>query len=134
MRTRRQHKTTDPGANLQPQGLKTLIENADAMLLDAAAKGDSARVRSLLLHSGAEVDVRNSKGETALILAAAGGHMDVVQILKNAHADPFALGQDNLTASGRAKEAGYDRVASALKAYEGVCTKECAELETFNSD
>lgn len=104
------------------------------MLLDAAAKGDAARVRSFLLHSAAEVDVRNRKGETALILAAAGGHMDVVQILKNVHADPFAIGQDNLTARGRAEKAGHCRVASALKAYEEFCKKEFDESEYFSSD
>ncbi len=104
------------------------------MLLDAAAKGDSVKVRSLFLHSGAEVDARNSKGETALILAAAGGHMDVVQMLKGLHANPFALGQDNLTAKGRAEKAGHDRVASALKAYEEFCARQCDELELVSSD
>ncbi len=104
------------------------------MLLDAAAKGDAARARAALLHGAAEVDARNSKGETALILAAAGGHMDVVQLLKNAKADPFAIGQDNLTARGRAEKAGHDRVASALKAYEEFCTKECDDSDFFSSD
>ena len=42
---------------------------------------------------GAAVDVKNKKGNSPLWLACNGGHLDVVQLLVNAHADVDS--QDN---------------------------------------
>ena len=41
----------------------------------------------MLLSRGAQVDVRNKKGNSSLWLAANGGHIDVVQLLYSAGAD-----------------------------------------------
>ena len=45
------------------------------------------RFVELLLSRGAQVDVRNKKGNSSLWLAANGGHLDVVQLLYSAGAD-----------------------------------------------
>ena len=42
------------------------------------------RFVELLLSRGAQVDVRNKKGNSSLWLAANGGHLDVVQLLYSA--------------------------------------------------
>ena len=48
---------------------------------------NSRRFVELLLSRGAQVDVRNKKGNSSLWLAANGGHLDVVQLLYSAGAD-----------------------------------------------
>lgn len=47
----------------------------------AASYGHS-NVVSILLKSGAEVDIENSKGETAITLAEGKGHDNIVSLLK----------------------------------------------------
>jgi ankyrin repeat protein len=44
----------------------------------------TSRFVELLLSRGAQVDVRNKKGNSSLWLAANGGHLDVVQLLYSA--------------------------------------------------
>jgi len=58
----------------------------DTALTIAADKGHY-RFVELLLSRGAQVDVRNKKGNSSLWLAANGGHLDVVQLLYSAGAD-----------------------------------------------
>merc|ERR1711892_877764 len=58
----------------------------DTALTIAADKGHY-RFVELLLSRGAQVDVRNKKGNSGLWLAANGGHLDVVQLLYSAGAD-----------------------------------------------
>ena len=56
-------------------------------LMIAAENGDLNRVREQL-EKGVDVNARSQSGHTALILAAAAGHLAVVQALLNAKADP----------------------------------------------
>uniref|UniRef100_T1IU24 Uncharacterized protein n=1 Tax=Strigamia maritima TaxID=126957 RepID=T1IU24_STRMM len=58
----------------------------DTALTIAADKGHY-RFVELLLSRGAQVDVKNKKGNSPLWLAANGGHLDVVQLLVSAGAD-----------------------------------------------
>merc|ERR1712223_1661553 len=58
----------------------------DTALTIAADKGH-CRFVELLLSRGAQVDVRNKKGNSSLWLAANCGHLDVVQLLHSAGAD-----------------------------------------------
>jgi ankyrin repeat protein len=77
-----------------------LNENEIA-LLEAAAKGDAAKVKSLL-DQGVNVNLKGSDGRTPLTEAAFAGHAEVVKLLldkggdpslkKNDGADAFALG------------------------------------------
>ncbi|XP_019620043.1 PREDICTED: ankyrin repeat domain-containing protein 17-like [Branchiostoma belcheri] len=64
----------------------------DTALTIAADKGHY-KFCELLIQRGAQIDVRNKKGNTPLWLAANGGHLDVVQLLVSAGADKDA--EDN---------------------------------------
>ncbi|MEV0597068.1 ankyrin repeat domain-containing protein [Nonomuraea cavernae] len=62
----------------------------EEQLLTAAVTGDAAAVREAVIE-GADVDARDSRGRTALLLAVAADHVEVAQILVSAGADPDAL-------------------------------------------
>ncbi|XP_030025726.2 LOW QUALITY PROTEIN: protein phosphatase 1 regulatory subunit 12B [Manduca sexta] len=86
-----------------------------AALLEAAARGDAARLASLLHADCSEIDVVDENGCTALQRAAADGHVEVVQLLLQHGADPNK--QDNLHGNTAAHEAawkGYSRCVSLL--------------------
>jgi ankyrin repeat protein len=59
-------------------------------ILDAAAAGDVERVRTLLA-AGADCNVRNGDGATALMLAAHAGNLEMVRTLVDAGADVNAV-------------------------------------------
>lgn len=61
-----------------------------AALVDAAKRGDNARVQQLLA-AGVPVDVRDRWGYTALVEAAQQGHIEVLHTLLNAGADTEAI-------------------------------------------
>lgn len=69
-----------------------VMTSRDTALSIAADKGHAAFVE-LLIHAGAQINVRNKKGCSALWLACCGGHLETVQTLLNHHADPDE--QDN---------------------------------------
>ena len=62
------------------------VAGPNEVLIAAATRGDAAAVRTLLAN-GADVNAKTSKGETALMLASAKGHLDVVKALLAAKAD-----------------------------------------------
>lgn len=55
-------------------------------LLDAAARGDAARVGALL-SAGADIEAHDHSGRTALLLATHGNHIEVARLLIAAGAD-----------------------------------------------
>lgn len=59
----------------------------DGPLIRAAGRGDADRVRTLLAR-GASVRARNDRGETALVAAAYGNHLEAAELLLAAGADP----------------------------------------------
>merc|ERR1712115_24191 len=73
----------DKGADVNAAPVPT---SRDTALTIAADKGHY-RFVELLISRGAQVDVRNKKGNSSLWLAANGGHLDVVQLLYSAGAD-----------------------------------------------
>ena len=85
------------------------IENPDQKftpLMHAAREGKIDIVKSLLAQ-GADVDERESRlGVTPLVLAAAGGHLVVVQVLLDAGARPNLPTEANHTALNHAVVAG----------------------------
>lgn len=60
--------------------------DAGARLRAAAEKGDAAAVGALV-QSGASLDAKDAAGQTALLLAVAGGHLSVAKSLIEAGAD-----------------------------------------------
>lgn len=73
----------------------------------------------LALANGADLEARSSFGRhesmTPLMLAAAGGHREVVELLVEAGADPSARSESGGTAATLAAEAGHPDVAALLR-------------------
>ncbi|MCG5216967.1 ankyrin repeat domain-containing protein [Streptosporangium sp. KLBMP 9127] len=65
-------------------------------LLDAAAGGDAIGVRDTL-QAGADIETRDGRRRTALLLAACSDHVEVAEILVSAGADPDAADQQSDT-------------------------------------
>ncbi|KAL0870858.1 hypothetical protein ABMA27_004701 [Loxostege sticticalis] len=88
-----------------------------AALLDAAARGDAARLNSLLDAEPRHIDATDENGCSTLQRAAADGHVDAVQLLLRRGADPNK--QDHVHGNTAAHEAawkGYSRCVALLAA------------------
>ena len=77
----------DAGADVEAE---TGTGQGKAHPLHLAAEFDHAAVAALLLEHGAKADVRDSRSNTALLIAAKSGYADVVEVLLQAGADPLA--------------------------------------------
>src|SRR5579872_7330445 len=82
-------------------------------LLNAADKGDLARVKALL-GAKANVNAMASDGLTALTLASAEGHLEIVQALIDAKADVNEMASTSATALMLASEEDHLEVVRAL--------------------
>ena len=85
----------------------------DTALTLAAASGHY-RFVELLLSRGAQVDVRNKKGNSSLWLAANGGHLDVVQLLYSAGADIDSQDNRKVSCLMSAFRKGHSKVVKWL--------------------
>src|SRR5258706_1879822 len=92
---------------LPKAGVRKLLIKTDAAdrtpLMYAAAKGNVATARALI-ELGADVNARNSFGDTALRVAASDGTLDVAKLLLEAGGDPNLPGRMLLTPFDRARE------------------------------
>jgi len=79
----------------------------------AAREGD-ARGLAALLAAGADVDARDSHGQTALMLAAHAGHLEAVRTLVAAGAELDVAGKFGLTAMMLAVVGAHPSVAELL--------------------
>jgi len=86
---------------------------ADRKLLRAAAAGDVAEVKQCL-NSGADVNVKDDKGQTPLVLASASGHTAIASILLDKRADPNLQSNDGLTALMNASHKNYTDLVRLL--------------------
>ncbi|GAB2750861.1 hypothetical protein GCM10027039_05550 [Terrabacter koreensis] len=66
------------------------VADPDAALLAAAERGDADAVASAL-RAGADLEARDAKRRTALLLAVTGDHVDAARVLVAMGADPDAL-------------------------------------------
>lgn len=82
-------------------------------LFELARKGAAGLIVPLL-DAGVPVDLRTSKGETLLMLAAAGNHPETVQLLLEKGANPQATDADGVTALGHARAAGAEDTIALL--------------------
>ncbi|MBI1736815.1 MAG: ankyrin repeat domain-containing protein [Candidatus Rokubacteria bacterium] len=81
----------------------------------AVSAGDLEAVRRWLA-SGADVDARDEHGQTALMLAAHGGHAAIVEVLVASGADLDVTAKYSLSALMLAVVAGHAAVARRLVA------------------
>lgn len=83
-----------------------------------AVSNDKLSMAEMLLENGADVNVRDDDGSTALMCAAEHGHMDAVKLLlKQADVNVLAKDKDGLTALAVAMEAGWRDVGVVLYAH-----------------
>ncbi len=86
----------------------------DAAML-AAAEAGHARLIDVLIADGAKKDAVNEKGETALILATKGGHMEAVKMLTVKHElDTQIADKEGHIAYDYAKQSGNKETAEYL--------------------
>jgi ankyrin repeat protein len=81
----------------------------------AAKQGDATSLRSQIL-AGADLDSKDRFGQSALMLAALGGHFAAVQVLLAAGANPDVTAKFGLSALMLAVINGHEPVARALAA------------------
>jgi hypothetical protein len=89
------------------------VTHSEDSFVEHAEKGNPEAV-SLLLATGMDSNVRDGRGNTALIAAAANGHADVVRVLLNGGANVNALGKGNETALVAAASFGNLCIVQAL--------------------
>jgi DNA-binding NtrC family response regulator/ankyrin repeat protein len=85
----------------------------EKLLIEAAARGDTPKVQSLL-KSDSKIDVRDESGTTALMEAAKYGHLGIVTLLLDSGADVNANGLLGSTALMRAAAQGHTGVVVRL--------------------
>lgn len=88
-------------------------KDSSRALLDAAARGDRARV-SALLGAGADPEARDAEGRSALLLAVGSGQVGAVRALLKGGAAPSAATRSGWTPLHGAAEAGALDIARAL--------------------
>jgi ankyrin repeat protein len=108
------------GARVEPAGA------TPCLLAAAGSDDDDAAGVQLLLKHKARVEARNGAGETALHLAAAAGHLEIVETLLGAHADPLARDDSGRSALHTAAAQARGEVIERLLALH----PECAALLT----
>ena len=79
-----------------------------------AANQDQARVVELLIQRGAEINLQNSVGDTALTCAANNGHERVVELLIRRGADVNLRDSIGCTALTISSQHGHERVVELL--------------------
>ena len=91
-------------------------------LMLAAFRGDAAAVLDLL-ESGADVNARDSDGDTALMFAAFRGHGLVVALLLQYGANVYARARNGWTARKAAQSGLHQQLAETLRRAEtdGAC-------------
>jgi ankyrin repeat protein len=98
------------------------INGFDADLFDAAEFGDLDWVRSAFGSVGVDgqpinIDARNTRGETILMLASYYGHIEIVRFLLKKGANPNLRDERGQSALDRAKAGNHSDAAVALSKY-----------------
>ena len=118
---------------------KVLIEPLDlgesviGAYFKAASKGNIELIQFCLKQYAAGIiDIRDDDGNTALIIAAAHGHYEIVKLLFHNDADPNLVNFDGATAFDCAEVHGYDDIKLMLSPSENS-QKESEDRSGFDS-
>jgi ankyrin repeat protein len=85
--------------------------------IHAAVAGNRTMMVELLLEHGAEIDVQQHGGWTALHGAAQHGNAEMVELLLEFGANADVASDDGKTAIDIARDAGHDEVAEQIEEY-----------------
>ena len=107
--------TVKHGGDVPPQPAR--LDRADPPIVEAARRGDAARVKALL-DGGADVNAFGSDRTTALMAAAEAGREDVARLLMDRKADVNLRNARGQTAAEVANAAGDTRLRAMLEARE----------------
>ena len=80
------------------------------------SRGHLETVR-VLLRLGSDIDFKGHRRHTALMKAAAAGHVEVVQFLLEGDANPAIRSEDGQTAASLAQRSGQTAVVAVLEAH-----------------
>ena len=72
------------------------------------------------IRTDADIDHRNLAGDTAVMLAAANGQNDVIELLLKVGADLQRRNHDDLNAYQIALDAGHEETAALIKSRSGT--------------
>ena len=98
---------------------KTEKEKLNRQLFEAAEKYDVEAVKKAI-ENGADVNAKNSEGETILILAAYDGTIDIVELAILKGADVNAKKDGGYTALDIAESHYYADIMDLLKKHGGI--------------
>ncbi len=90
------------------------LQHMEFRLLVAAGSGDSKLV-SKLIEEGAAVNCQDERGESPLIKAALGNHIEVVRVLMKFRADPRIPNEQGYTAEDYARARDYRDLLNVLR-------------------
>ncbi len=99
-------------AGADPNSIDKLHDNSS--VLHAAALGGALEVAKVLLANHAEVDAKNSAGQTPLFAAAYKGDSEMVKLLLANGADPNLKDSQNLTPMQFAAASGHLDTAALI--------------------
>lgn len=86
----------------------------DMTLLSLASLAGRLAIVTMLQRVGANLDVRDNRGNTSLMLAVEAGHLEVVRYLLQSGANTEVRGHGERTAIHNAVDLGYIRMTQAL--------------------
>ena len=89
------------------------MDQTNKEFFDAAARGDFAKVCSTVA-KGANVNIANGDGRTALMRSSKRGYEDIVRFLLDNGADPRARDKNNKTALMTAAKKGHLNICRLL--------------------
>lgn len=94
--------------------MKNRADEINARFMEAVYYGEADLVKELL-KAGANINVRNQEGDTALMIASVRTHDHIVKILLEAEADVNTKNKHGLTALGLAQWCKHDEIIKMLK-------------------
>ena len=108
--------TDDVAKQLQGATMPKSFDSRCRKLLEAAHRGDVARLTELVNTQPDVVNSRGPRGATALHVAARYGHAEAVEALLRLGADPAATDNNGHTATDKARQLKHERVLAPLLA------------------
>lgn len=106
-------KPVEPPAYRRPDNLPELYKKYNDLVTAVVMRDHAAAVE--LLEGGKNPNARQSDGQTALMIAASNGDVEMVKVLLAKGADPALRGPEGVNALAIAKDSGRAEVLKVLE-------------------
>ena len=100
--------------------INTREPRGDATCLMFAVDSEFLDKVKILLNAGADVNLQDIEGDTALHYTAYSGNIEILKLLLENNADKSIRNKDGETALDVAKDMGYTEIALELQNFKGV--------------